>query len=153
MLNRDIARLRALPAGAASSNGRILIMSDDVQLRVLLGELLLAHGYLVVLTEISATERGGDVDVVVIDATARPVGRVVGRSRGIAQSWVVILSSKEDGDHPADRRVSLELTRNIQPSSDFRSLWLTHEVQINFRPTEVDSQCADLDQRVSRRQA
>lgn len=105
MLNRDTAHLRALPVGApaaAAPNGRILIMSDDVQLRVLLAELLLAHGYLVVVTEISATERGRDVDVVVIDATARPGGRVFGKPRGISQSWVVVLSSKQDGDHPAD---------------------------------------------------
>jgi len=118
MLDRDIARLRALPVGTpvgASSNGRILVMSDDVQLRVLLSELLLAHGYLVVVTELSAIEGGGDVDVVVIDATTRPGGRVLGKHRGIAQSWVVVLSSKKDADHPAD----LERTADVILSKPF----------------------------------
>jgi DNA-binding response OmpR family regulator len=63
---------------------------------------LLAHGYFVVVAETSATERAGEVDVIVIDATARPGGRVFGKTRGISQSWVVALSSKQNGEHPSD---------------------------------------------------
>jgi two-component system response regulator CpxR len=112
-------------------------MSDDVQLRVLLSELLLAHGYLVVMTEISATERVGDVDVVVIDATAGPGGRVVDRPRGNARSWVVILSSKDAGDHPADLERAAdvllrkpfdarELLLIIRGMVQERARWLAH---------------------------
>jgi len=55
------------------SSGRILLVSDNVQLRTLLGQLLTAHGYDVVAIDGCAPltlDAGGDWDAAIIDAAA-----------------------------------------------------------------------------------